>query len=140
MPSEIEETLKTVTRLLVNSETNRRLPDESKAKPSGLFMPACVVAAEAVVNSDWPRTLEAAMPLVIEATLKTVTRLLVRSATKRRLPAESWARWKGLLILQAFGAVVQPPPKVVLLAVAEVKFGWPRTKDAFMPFDNEAVS
>jgi len=76
------------TRLFAASATHR-FPEESKARKIGSHMPVADVEHVLVVKLDWPRTSDAASP-VVRGARYSVTRLLLHSATQR-LPEESKA-------------------------------------------------
>src|SRR6185437_6178427 len=89
MPSLMLAVLKTSTRLLDWSATNRRLFTESKETPSGVLNPDWVVAPPLLVKFVWPSTFEAFMPSLMLAVLKTSTRLLDWSDKNNRPFVES---------------------------------------------------
>ena len=82
----------------------------------------------AVVNTVWPRTIEAAWPFV-NGVLYLRTRLLKKSAT-HRLPDASTATEIGAFSEVAVGGVAATEP--------DVKLACPSTIDAGLPFVNGA--
>ena len=105
------------TRLLASSAT-QRLPEESKAIPVGkqrLLALAPPRSQFPVLRLAWPRTSEAASPVVNGGVYSRI-RLLSESATQR-LPEESKASPVGM---------VSPAGEAAFMSV--VKDDWPRTR------------
>ena len=75
-------------------------------------MPVSAVEEPEAVKEDWPRTVEALMPLVIVLTLKMRMRLFALSVTNRRFP---------LAVVEQTGRLVQTSPLEVYKAVYKSK-------------------
>jgi hypothetical protein len=92
-----------------------------------MYRPFSVLENALEVNRDWPSTRDAGIPFENGA-LNSST-LLLNSSLTHRFPVES-----------NFTSVGKKNPRWLVAGVREVKPGWPRTNEAFIPVLNGGLN